>query len=96
MEVLTPVSQEQLKKTLRELHQALESADSVDPALHAPLRATMDEIQELLDASSGEGHSGEHPLADRVSDLAVDFEAAHPTIAGTLNRLTHLLSSMGV
>ena len=90
------MSQEQLLEILNELHEALESAESVDPALRAPLRGTMDEIREVLESSDDEGPTGDHSLAERVSDLAVDFEAAHPTIAGTLNRLTHLLSSMGI
>ena len=87
-----------LREVLDELHHALESAESVDPALRAPLRAAMAEIREVLDPATSEGSDETHrgSLSGRISEMAVEFEADHPTIAGTLNRLTHMLSSMGI
>ncbi len=89
---------ERLREVLQELHEALESSESIDPALHAPLRGAMEEIGRSLDLAGDEGAAArqQHPLSTRISELALEFEADHPTIAGTLNRLTHMLSSMGI
>ena len=87
----------QLRELLDELHLALEAADPVDPAVHEPLREVMNEIGQVLEAS-GEARQAEGPstLEERVEEMALGFEVSHPTIAGVLNRLTHLLSSMGI
>ncbi len=87
---------ERLRGVIDELHRALESAESIDPALREPLRAAMGEIGEVLDAATGEGRDEHGRLSRRISEIALEFEADHPTIAGTLNRLTHMLSSMGI
>lgn len=87
----------ELRALLDELHGALESADSVDPAAHEPLREVMEEIGRMLEAAGEERDAEERvSLEERVEEMALDFEASHPTIAGVLNRLTHLLSSMGI
>ncbi len=87
----------ELRALLDELHGALESADSVDPAAREPLREIMEEIGQVLEAT-GEARDAEErvSLEERVEKMALDFEVSHPTIAGVLNRLTHLLSSMGI
>ena len=87
----------ELRALLDELHGALESADSVDPSVHEPLREVMEEIGQVLEATGEEREAAERPsLEGRVEEMALEFEASHPTIAGVLNRLTHLLSSMGI
>ncbi len=96
--VVASAEMERLREVLDELHGALESAESVDPALQEPLRDAIDEIREILDVSTGESKDEAHrqALSSRVEEMALHFEADHPTIAGTLNRLTHMLSSMGI
>ena len=87
----------ELRALLDELHAALESADSVDPAVREPLREVMQEIGQVLETRGGEREGEERPsLEERVEEMALTFEMSHPTIAGVLNRLTHLLSSMGI
>ena len=85
---------EHLHALLAELHEALERAEPVDPSLHEPLHEVLAEIREALEP--GETPAAESTLSGRVSDMALHFEASHPTIAGTLNRLTHMLASMGI
>ncbi len=89
---------ERLRELLQELHEALESAEPIDPTLHAPLQGAMEEIGRSLDPTHDEGAAARkhHSLSSRISELALEFEADHPTIAGTLNRLTHMLSNMGI
>ena len=87
----------ELRALLDELHGALESADSIDPAAHEPLRQVMDEIGQLLEATGQERPAEERvSLEERVEEMALGFELSHPTIAGVLNRMTHLLASMGI
>ena len=87
----------ELRALLDELHGALESADPVDPAVHEPLREVMEEIGQLLEATGEDRDAEERPsLEERVEKMALEFEVSHPTIAGVLNRLTHLLASMGI
>jgi hypothetical protein len=85
---------EHLRALLAELHETLEGAEPVDASLHEPLNQVLTEIREALEP--GEAPQVEPTLSGRVSDLALHFEASHPTIAGTLNRLTHMLASMGI
>ena len=86
---------ERLATALRELQAALEEAESLDPELEAPLRAVLGEIDGALARTSEAGQS-ERPVSRVVEVLALDFEVAHPVIAGLLNRLTHLLAGMGI
>ncbi len=79
---------EHLRETLDELQSTLESAKPMDPELREALRETMLEINQVLKRP--------RPLASRVSKMALEFEADHPTIAVTLNRLTHMLSNLGI
>jgi hypothetical protein len=93
-----PEDPERLRQTLTELHRELESSSSVGPELRGPLRALLRDIQTVLDRSESESGPSQHEpsLAERIQELALEFETEHPTLAGTLNRLTHALSSMGI
>jgi hypothetical protein len=87
-----------LRQTLTELHDQLESADAIEPELRAPLRSVMEDILALLDTpDSEEAHAERHrSIVGRLSEMALRFETSHPTVAGTLNQLTHMLSNMGI
>ncbi len=89
---------ERLREVLQELHESLESSELIDAALHAPLRSAMEEIGRSLDSTHDARAAArkQHSLSSRISELALEFEADHPTIAGTLNRLTHMLSNLGI
>ena len=88
---------EELRRLLVELHEALAAAESVGPGIELPLRAVLADIQRALDTDEGgESASEQQSLEQRAEVLALEFEVAHPTIAGTLNRVTHLLSSTGI
>ena len=85
---------ERLGAALRELRAALEETGSIDPELETSLRAVLGELDGVLERS-GEAHH-EESIAGRVEDLALEFEVAHPTFADALNRMTHLLASLGI
>ncbi len=85
--------QDPLRETLEELHEQLESAESIDPALQEPLTEILEDVRAALARSDTSAHSGFVALLEQS---ALEFEATHPTIAGAINRLTHALSSMGI
>jgi hypothetical protein len=93
-----PGDAERLRQTLSELHEELESSGSIDPGLREPLRQVLQDILAALDRSDAGEASPEAAgsLAERLQEMALGFETEHPTLAGTLNRLTHALSSMGI
>jgi hypothetical protein len=94
---VVPRESERLRETLSELHNHLESAESIDAELREPLQTLMDDIHALLDRSQAGGEDSEQrSLIERLSKIALRFEVSHPTIAGALNQLTHKLSDMGI
>ena len=82
---------ENLQKKLESLHRELQGTDAVDPELNEPLQKVLEDIRQVL-----EGQSEQRGLRDRVSDLALNFETDHPTLAETLNKVTHVLASLGI
>ncbi len=89
-------SVQELRETLEELHRQLESTTAVDSELSEPLQRVMGDIREVLDSGGELGGATHRTLADRLSDLALEFEGSHPTLAGTINQLTHVLSNLGI
>jgi hypothetical protein len=81
-----------LHDTLVELHEQLGRADALDPALRDELRAAMDEIRGRVEA----GAEAEQPLAERVSDLMLRFEAAHPALADAVGGVVRALARLGI
>ncbi len=77
-----------LREVVNELQARLESAESMDPALREALQSAMGEIDETL--------TRPRPLSRRISKIALEFESDYPTIAATLNRLTNMLSNLGI
>lgn len=86
-------SQDEMRELLRELRAQLAGAERVDPILRDLLREVEEEIHDVLERPDADETRS---LVDRLSDLALRFETDHPTIAGTINQLTHALSSMGI
>jgi len=86
-----------VRELLAELHGALSDEQTLDVSLESPLREALDEVREALDRVHGdEASDAESPLARRVEELAVQFEASHPVLAGLINRLTNQLASLGI
>lgn len=87
---------EELREILRELDQAVERAEEVDPVLERRLREVMADLQRVVGPEEDEGAEEERSLQERLADLVMDFELSHPTLSETLNRTTHLLASLGI
>jgi len=81
-----------LHETLVELHEQLGRAGALDPALRAELHAAMDEIRARVEA----GAEAERPLAERISDLMLRFEAEHPALADAVGGVVRALARLGI
>jgi hypothetical protein len=84
---------EALRDQLARLHQDLKSAPRLDPEGRQLLGEVLKDIQRLMEADAG-GRA--HPsLAERLENVAVRFEADHPTLALSSRRLIDLLGKAG-
>lgn len=86
------MSQKELTDALEVVHRELSESDQLDVDEVAKLRATMSEIQAVLDQQAEGGES----LSDRVSSSARRFEESHPVLTETLGRVADILQQMGI
>jgi hypothetical protein len=84
-----------LKEKLKELHSALESAESPDVELTQLLRVLDTDIQSLL-AKQASGAGDAAGLADRAQAISARFAAQHPRIAPILRELNDMLARIGI
>jgi hypothetical protein len=89
-------SSEHLQELLDALHREIEERGPLSPELRDRLGEVLGELRAAVEREASEREEESSPIVARIEDMALEFEAEHPTIAGTLNRLTHLLSSMGI
>jgi len=100
----SPPSREQLQGSLRTLHSELERTSSIDADSRRLLQQLLSDVQRLLHANPGAAsgtvaqqtaHAAEKP-SERLEDLAVEFEAGHPVLAGSLRQFIELCSRAGL
>ena len=97
-------AREQLRHSLGQLHAQLMATPRVDPASRALLREILLDIERLLAvpaaAAEPAAAAGKMPAAEtapqRLEALAVEFEARHPALAGSLRQFIDLLGRGGV
>jgi len=90
---------ESLQQSLARLHAELGAASRVDPQSRQLLRELLADIERILQ----EGSADQKPSARRVERsvprleaLAIEFEADHPALAGSLRQLVDLLGRAGL
>jgi hypothetical protein len=81
-----------LHDTLVDLHEQLSRESALDPALREELRTAMEEIRARVEA----GAEAERPLAERLSDLMLRFEAAHPALSEAVGGVVRALARLGI
>lgn len=82
---------EQLRQALEDLHDELSRAPQLDEDTRRLLRDVVDDANRL---GSSERPASSH--APRLEQLAVGFEADHPTLAAALRQFIDLLGKAGV
>jgi hypothetical protein len=81
-----------LHETLLELHEQLAREGALDPALRDELRTALQEIRARVDA----GSEADRPLAERLSELMLRFEAAHPALSDAVGAVVRALARLGI
>jgi hypothetical protein len=96
--------QEQLKATLRQLHQQLQGGEAIDPELQALLQQLSDDVASLTqpaDAASLEQaaiplEERRQSALDRLLGLTSEFEESHPQLAAAIGNVAAALSRIGI
>lgn len=78
------------------LHARLEQLDreAVDSRTRDALMLLLNDLTRLLGAASLENE--DHPLTERLEQLAVNFEAEHPAVGTAVRQLIDALAKAGI
>jgi hypothetical protein len=92
---------EQMKQLLVQLHQGLQSGESVDPELRGLLQTLNSDISNALAKQDlQEQESANDPmysaLSERSQILSAQFAAKHPHLEMALREVSEILGKMGV
>lgn len=86
-----------LRERLARLHAELSDAHRGDPETHRPLGEVLPEIKRLTEQPESIGAAAsDATLRQRLERIAVQFEAGHPALAGSLRRIVDLLGEVGI
>jgi hypothetical protein len=89
------MSAEQLKQSLKTLHEHLSSTDQVDAELSELLTLLNEDIHQLLSKERPDEDALSH-LGDRTLSLSAKFAAQSPHLESGLRELGNILIRMGV
>jgi hypothetical protein len=89
------MDQNSVRERLAELHARLSDAHRTDPEGHRPLGEILPEIKRLTEQSAAQGTT-DASLPQRLEQVAVQFEANHPELAGSVRRIVDLLGEIGI
>ncbi len=84
-----------LRQQIEAMHAELSRIDTVDPQSRTLLITLLGDITRLLEKSSGSA-TAPHNLAERLDELAVHFEAEHPSLGTALRRVVDALGKAGI
>lgn len=90
------MDKDSLRDLAAKLHAELTEALRADPNSRERLSDMMKDINRLIDKPAGSPASAQGSLPDRLERIAVQFEAAHPTLAASARRLVDLLGEVGI
>ena len=78
------------------LHARLErlDRDQIDSGSRDALMLLLNDLTRLLGAASLD--NDDHPLTDRLEQLAVNFEAEHPAVGTAVRQLIDALAKAGI
>lgn len=85
----------ELRQQIENLHSQLGKVRSVDTSSRALLITLLADITRLLEQSGG-GAPDPQTLTERLDDLAVQFEAEHPSLGTALRRVVDALGKAGI
>lgn len=86
-------SDPEIRRMLAQLHEALESAPSIDESEQAMMRQLMSDIQASL-AQAGHQHSSS--FLDRLEGSVESLEVSHPTLSSMIRKALDTLNMAGI
>lgn len=89
------MSTEQIKSTIRDLHERLEEAGPIDAETRQLLSQLDQDLHRLL-AAKVEVQDEEAGFQERLESIAADFDSRHPQLAGILRELGDALARVGI
>lgn len=87
------MDKDSLRERLAKLHAELSNAQREDPETHRPLAEILPELKRLAEEPLA---SKDDSLPQRLERVAVQFEAKHPALAGSVRRIVDLLGEVGI
>jgi len=91
------MNNDELRKLLEELHQKIESTDSVDEQGREMLNHLSKDIRNLLDRTGhGERRRDTSKEINRLEESIRYFEVTHPTLTATLSQMLNILNNAGI
>lgn len=84
------MSDQELRRTLEELHRELSQVGQVDEDLERLLQEIRADIEDVMERSGPQG------LGDRLAQAVERFEATHPRLASAMGAVADQLARMGV
>ena len=88
------MNENNLKELLRQLHQALEKTDSVDPDTLKQVKELDEEVNRLLESGS-EGDEYDN-VVDQAKAVETRFAVDHPVAERFLREIIEALSRVGI
>jgi hypothetical protein len=87
---------EDIQEQIAALHQRLERVDrrSIGPATRESFVLLLEDLTRLLDQPSL--NDEDEPLTERLEQLAVRFEADHPSVGNAVRQLIDALAKAGI
>lgn len=87
--------QAELLALVQQLQKQLRETPALDPAVAKEVQAIVREIETTLPRAA-EVSPEELPLADRLRQAALDFEASHPVLSQTVGNIADSLAKIGI
>jgi hypothetical protein len=87
--------QAELLALLQQLQAQLKATPSLDRSVANQVQAIVREIEATLPRAEQQSPD-EPPLADRLREAALDFEASHPILSQTVGNIADTLAQMGI
>ncbi|HEY2465095.1 MAG TPA: DUF4404 family protein [Steroidobacteraceae bacterium] len=91
------MDQKSLRERLAKLHAELADAHQQNPATRQSLGEILPDVKRMVDQpADATAPSLDKSLPERLEQVAVQFEAEHPTLAASARRLVDLLNEVGI
>ncbi len=90
------MAQDELKHTLKSLHDELSKQPALDPEERQLLTRLAEDIDDVLHPAAPPPAEEHDSLIDRVAEARRDFEVTHPQLAAIIGRIADGLAQLGI